>query len=160
MAIEKIIPSVRMGMSATPSESAPESADETFLEGAILIESSARAEEGGADAVNILGIAAEPGDNNSVAGGGTVRYIPAIPGMLFEATLSDDVGGGYVSLAADLLQEFGFTKATNNHYYLDKGKLNGASGRARLVRFIDAVGTIDARVLFMFSYDGTIFDKT
>ncbi|MCH7761297.1 hypothetical protein IIA15_07880 [candidate division TA06 bacterium] len=159
MAIQKIIPSTRMGMNATPSESAPESASETFLEGAILVENAGRAEEGGVNPTDILGVAAEPGDNNSVAGAGTVRYIPAIPSLQFEGTLSDDVGGGYTSLAADLLQEFGLTKATNNNYFVDKSK-TGANGRVRVRRFKDPVGTVDARVLFEFSFDHMIQDKT
>lgn len=158
MSIKAMKVSRRLGLHSTPVNNFPESASQTFLKGAVLVASSSRVQEGGANPAAILGIANAAGKNLG-AGIGRSDVSMAIQSLVFEGTLNDG-SDDYTSLAADLLQEFGITKdGTTNHWFVDKSK-TGANGRVRVIRFVDPVGTVDARVDFVFSMDATLLDKT
>lgn len=157
MARQSIRPAYRMGLASTPGDRSPESALQTFTKGAVLVASGGFLEEGGANPTAIVGVADEPGQNGATDGAKTTHYTPALSDIVFEAIL-DSAGalGARAIAATDLWTEVGITKHADGSWYLDVDKV-GATGRARIIRFKDPVGTLLGRVFFIFTIDGTIY---
>lgn len=148
----------RLGLNATPGMVGLEAATQTFVKGAVLIDNgSGYLAEGGANPTGILGIADEDAHNDGAAGTSKIAFTPAIPNVLFEASLDQASAlGTYVSLQTDLWAEYGITEDASGIWYVDVDK-TGATGRFRIVEFIDAVGSTFTRVLGFFVIDNTAF---
>ena len=87
-ATRSIEPKRTMYGSSIPSMTGPEAATQTFTLGAVLIQASGYAQIAAADpTADIIGVALEGGHNSSAAGDDTVRFAPAIPGVIFEDCL-------------------------------------------------------------------------
>lgn len=157
MARQRIVPSQREGLHSTPSREAQENASETFVMGAILVSSSGFLSEGGANPTGIIGVAAGAAHNVAVDGDQAVRYFPALPHLVFEASIdtSAALGTGAIA-AADLFVEYGVTEDANGLWYVDKNK-TAANARVRIVGFRDAIGTVQGRVYIIFTADATIY---
>jgi hypothetical protein len=151
-----------VGLSAIPSLTSPETNAATFKKGAPLIDTSGAGYLGiaGTDPRAIVGVATEPGHNSTSAGDDNVRFIPALPHIIFEGTLAQASDlGNYISLATDRWAEYGITVDSDGIWYLDKDKVTGGNNTvARIVGFKDAVGTVEARVYFIFLSEVTVYE--
>lgn len=156
MARVKASASVREGLHSTPSRRMGEAANQTFKLGAVLVNSAGYLAEGGANPTNLIGIAAEAGDNNATAGAKDCLYYPVLPHLLFEMSLDKASSLGYASLAADRWTKYGITKHADGEWYVDVDK-TGANARVIVVDFVDAVGTASTRVLVCFLAVQTIY---
>lgn len=129
----------------------PESASETFLDGAVLISDSTdsnRLAEGGTNPIDIMGIAARAA---SAVTATMIPYYPALPGVVFEGSVDNasDLGNG-AALASDFGAQYGLTRDSGGTWYIDKAKtLDDA--RVRILGFRDPVGTVQGRVYFVFN---------
>lgn len=154
-----ILASRREGLSATPSRVMPEAATQTFIRGAVLVKSTGNIAEAGANPRSIIGIAEEAGKNLG-AGVGQCRYVPAIPGILFQINMDSTSVPNRATAAADLNAEYGITKDANGSWYLDVDKTTGGTNTvAVVVEFIDPIGTLAGRVLVAFLYE-VMFQQT
>lgn len=150
-----IEPNQREGLHSTPMREAAEGATQTFKVGALLIASAGNLIVAAADAVTgIVGVAAEAG-HNAAAGVRTVKYYPALPHVVFEATLEDQLNENHALVAANRWAAFAIQLDTPGNFYLDENDTTNVA--ARVVAFLDAVGTIRARVLFQFKQTTTIY---
>jgi hypothetical protein len=144
-----------LGLKSEPSVHAPEGASQTFKKGApvkvsagqavVLVES---------DVTGIIGIAAH--DASGVQGD-DVKIVPAMPGVVFQAELSDTTDGKYTSQAGDLYADFGLQVTTDGKWFVDNDEA-GAEQVVTVIGFIDPVGTENARVEFVFKNSVTIFN--
>lgn len=159
MAVLPINASQREGLHSTPSRMAPEGLNQTFLKGAVLIASAGNL----VAAVNnpvvaIVGIAAEAG-HNGPAGVRQIGFIPALPHIVFEATMEVAGAGGHILLATDLYAKYALklnpTGIAAGSWFLDFGETTAAC--ARIIGFRDPVGTTQGRVLFQFLPATTIY---
>ena len=135
---------------SVPQSQAPVDAAAVYKKGAVLVVVSNELEEGGANPVNIAGIANHdnPPANTPAETG---LFVEAREWMEFVGSIDDntDLGNGAIA-AADLFTAYGITEDTNGIWYVDKGKTAAADVRVRITRFLDAVGTTNGRVAFQF----------
>lgn len=129
----------------------PESASETFIDGAVLVSDSTdsnRLAEGGTNPIDIMGIAARAASGVTAT---MIPYYPALPGVVFEGSVDDsnDLGNG-VALAANFGGQYGLTKDSGGIWYVDKFK-TGDDARVRILGFRDPVATVQGRVYFVFN---------
>jgi len=150
-----IEPQQREGLYSTPMREATEGATQTFKKGALLINSGGHLIVAAADAVaGIVGVAAEAG-HNAAAGVKTVKYYPAHPHVVFEATFEDQLNENHILVAANRWGAFAIQVDTPGNFYIDENDTTNQA--ARIVAFKDALGTTRARVLFQFLIDTTIY---
>jgi hypothetical protein len=147
MTVLAALASQREGLYSTPSRESPEGATQTFKKGAVLVASGGNLVEGGVDPTGIVGIAEDDGDNLG-AGLGTVRYVPALPHVTFDMSLSGTIA------ATDLHVKYGLVKSGNN-WGVDKAET--VNTRVVIVGFKDPVGTVDGRVYVRFLAASTIY---
>lgn len=124
----------------------PEAASQTFLTGAIVtLNGSGHVVEAGADPVRILGVAAEPGHNDSVAANSKLQVWIADDETIFVGNLS----GTSISALTDVGAGFGVVKE-GNYWLIDKTDV--ANRRVIVVELDqrDNVGDTNARERFMF----------
>lgn len=142
-----------LGLNAKPTLTGIEAAGQTFLKGALLVNSSGSVAGAGTDPTNILGVAEEDATGTT---GNAVRFIPALPHVLFEARLLGAAAADHTLVQGDLYTEYGVTADANGYWYVNTGK-TGADARFKVLEFVDAVGTVNARVRGVFTYDATIY---
>jgi len=138
------------GLGSNISWEGPEAATQTFIKGAILVNSGGYLAEGTADlTTGIVGVAAEPSHYDASAGTHNIRYWPALPGRVFEATLEDEVNNNHVLAVTDRFATYAMQiDATNKRWFIDEN--DGGNHCLIIVGFKDAVGTIKGRVFFVF----------
>jgi hypothetical protein len=146
-----------LGLAAVPVVEMVVTASQTFLAGAVLIDggSAGTVSEGGANPTGIVGIAVE--GVTSSAAGDVIRVIPALPGIVFEGRLLGNAAADYTLTQTDVFVEFAIVEDASGYWYLDQS-VTGANGRARVIGLGEsAVGDVNARVQFVFSYDITLY---
>lgn len=138
---------------ATPSsEDNLEAASQTFVIGSLLIASAGLITIAGTNPTTGLVGVAEQNGNNDAGSLTTDRYIPIVPGMVFEISVdkASGLGGASANIAqSSLYTGFGVTKDANGIWYLDVDKA-GANVVVMPVAFRDPPGTIQGRVYVMF----------
>ena len=131
-----------------------EDASEAWVEGGVLVaHANGDIEEAGNGAITaILGLALH--DATGVTGD-PVEFIPALPGLIFEATLDDQSSSPHTSVQGDLYGLYGiYQEAATGFFYIDVNTANSVV----VIRFVDPVGTVQARVDCMFLPSATAFD--
>ena len=144
-----------VGGLSTPIWTWPVDAAAAWVRGAVVIDDgSGELVEGGADPTLIAGIATStyPPTNNYATDVG--KFIPALPGQLFEGSIDNngDLGNG-VTTATMLGESFGITQDSAGIWYVDVAKTVGAGAtavRVRLAKFVDPAATVQGRVRFVF----------
>lgn len=156
----------KLGLYSAPTLSWPEAATQTFKRGSVIaVDGNGRAAEAGANPGQIVGIAANQGQNLTTAGTpnssapgnvtGETTITPALPQVQFEMNLDD--GSNYALLQTDLGKAYGITKdSSTGVWYVDQTKTAG-NARVIIVGFKDAVGTACARVYVVFKAGSTIY---
>lgn len=133
-----------------PQDQGPVDAAAVYEAGAVLIIVSSELEEGGANPVNIAGIAnhKNPPTNTPSETG---LFVPALSYMRFVASIDDSSALDTGAIAAtDLYTAYGITEDSNGVWYIDKNKTAAATVRVRIIDFQDAIGTVNGRVVFQF----------
>lgn len=103
------------------------------------------------DTATIVGVA-----TSAAVAGGTVNYIPAWNGVIWEATLDGDTNTGIVLAEAQLFQQYDLgIDAGNGKPYVDQ-ESTGAT-ILTVVGLVDAVGTAYGRVLVSFMQNKTVW---
>jgi hypothetical protein len=139
---------VRLGQYHTPILGGVEKATQSWKRGAVLIaDALGSVAEAGSDPIAaILGIALA--DASGVTGA-ACQSIPALPGLLFEATLEDQSNGDHALALTDTYQGFGMKKVSaTGFWYLDENDTSGVCGV--VMQLVSPVGTVQGRVLFTF----------
>jgi len=174
MAIQPMFPVGYIGTGIIPSEeglAAAGATDGAWAKGAILVSPTTSGGEGlltqgGTNPTKIIGVAEAAGPQ-AAASTTKVRFIPTLPNVEFEATVSH--GGTAIPLATTMLYcELLVTKSGSGasaKWYADTtgagaggvGGGGGANARFRVLRLKDAVGTSDGRVFGVFTVDNTIY---
>lgn len=146
------------GRTSNVTYEGPEAASETFIKGAVLINAAGYLSQGAADLTSgIIGIAAEPAHNDASAGLHNIRYWPALPGAVFEATLEDETNNNHVLVAADRFAKRALQyDSTNKRWYIDENDAGATA--AIIVGFKDAVGATKGRVYFVFELSALLID--
>ena len=138
---------------ATPQLTWPVDAAATWVRGAVGVDDGGgELTEGGTNPTLIAGIATAKtpltNTNITTADG---KFIPATPGCVFEGRVDDNGALGTGAIAAtDLGTEYGITEDADGIWYVDKGKTAAADVRVRIMKLIDAAGTVNGRVWFVF----------
>lgn len=138
-------PKQYLGFTSAPILAA--TAGGTIRVGDVLIDSSGTAIKATADATTlILGVAA-----SAATSGQTVRYYPALPGVIFEATLEDETNENHALAATDLFGRYAVQVDPGGslYHYIDENDSTNYS--VTVVGFVDAATTVQARVLVMFN---------
>lgn len=141
-----------LGLNAKPTLTGIEAAGQTFLKGALLVNSSGSVAGAGTNPTGILGVAEEDATGTT---GNAVRFIPALPHVLFEARLLAS-GSAHTLVQANLYAEYGVTVDADGYWYVDVDKTT-TNGRFKILEFVDPVGTSSARVRGVFTYDATLY---
>lgn len=155
MALTAMQPAFTTGLASLPLLHGQEAASQSYVAGALLIDSSGKVAVAAADPSlgTILGVA-------TVAATGTtdtdVPYVPALPGVVFEANL-DDGSGTLVSAITHLYGRFGLD-VTSGKFWIDSTDTTNI--RVCVVGFRDAIGTANARVYCVFLPNSTRFSIT
>jgi hypothetical protein len=120
-----------------------EAAGETYLAGSPLKRSSGQLTEiSNADNADIVGFACFDATGVTNA---RVDYTPAVPGILFEATLEDQANGDHALAVANLYVPYAFRVTAGGLWYLNENDTD--NDVAVIVALIDDVGTAQGRVL-------------
>jgi hypothetical protein len=128
----------------------------TFEKGAVLVRSSGLLTEGGADPSQIVGVAVH--GQETAAKHATIQYVPARTDIEFEGTLTNatDVAADdttTLAIATHLGTSYGITQDASGQWYIDTDKdyaTDPTDLRVRIVELVDADGTENARVRFIF----------
>lgn len=161
MATRKLIASQRAGLYSTPSFRGKNVSGTNYFIGAVLTSTTAQGGfimEAGANPTKILGVAESRGGNDADSST-YVRFVPALPHIIFEGTLLGSSNTQVALTDTMLWQDFGITKDGTESWYVDVSK-NGVNARVRVVDFVDDTGTVDARVRFIFIAPFTLFAQT
>jgi hypothetical protein len=105
------------------------------------------------DVTLIVGIVAA--DASGVTGKPVLVY-PALPGMIFQAELSDLTDGLYTSLVGDLWNDFGLNITGDGKWFIDADEA-AVEQAVTIIGFKDPVGTNNAIAYFVFRSAVTIF---
>ena len=166
MAIQRMFPVGYIGTGIIPSEegvAAAGATDGAWALGAVLVAASTpftgHLTQGGTDPSDIIGVAEVAGPQ-ATASTTKVRFVPTLPNVEFEATVSH--GGTAIPLADSLLyREWGLTKsgsgASAKWFVNTVGGPDVSTARFRITRFKDPTGTSDARVFGVFTIDNTVY---
>lgn len=152
-----IRPARRLGLGNTPVMTGPEAASQTFVKGDILINASGYLQQAAADPVaNIVGVAVEDGHNDSSAGSSNIKYVPAIPGIVFKGVVHHSTASSAVNAATDRFTRYGLARSsTANVWYIDKSESSSAKKTVTIVDFEDDASTTNGTVYFVFNVINT-----
>jgi hypothetical protein len=153
MARTAIVAHKAWGLNAIPSHNGIEVVSSSWTRGAPLIDSSGKLAVAGTDPRAILGFATEAasGVTDKVR-----RFTPALPNVIFEASLDKASALGLVSLQTHMYAEFGIT-LLSGVWYIDVDKVTGGGNTVfRIVGFKDPVGTISARVFAVMLHEVSV----
>lgn len=150
---------------AIPQWTWPVDSSAVWVRGAVVIDDGGgELTEGGANPTLIAGVATAkyPPTNNYATDIG--KFIPALQNIQFEGSIDDSSAIDTGAIAAgDLGTEYGITEDSAGIWYVDKNK-TGANARVRITKLIDAAGTVNGRVRFIFlpivDLSGTIASPT
>jgi hypothetical protein len=151
-----IIPASVTGQTSTPLWVGPEAANFAGNVGTICISASGYVEEAAADPVTlILGLGRKAG-SNTTAGAAEMEFVPALPGLVFEGTLEDETNNNHALVITNLWNDYALQlDATNDRWFVDENDTTASA--VKIVRLQDPLGTVKARVLFVFMTATTIF---
>jgi len=155
MALQAMTVARTLGLNTPPILHGQEAASQSYVVNALLVDSSGKVAVAAADPAlgTILGLA-------TVAATGTtdtdVPFVPALPGVVFEANL-DDGSGTLVSAITHLYGRFGLA-VTSGKFWIDQSDTTNI--RVCVVGFRDAIGTVNARVYCVFLPNSTRFSIT
>lgn len=142
-----------LGLQSGPIMAGAEAAAQTWKKGAPLKSASGLltiiAES---DVVQVVGIAAAPA--SGVTGKEVLLY-PILPGMVFQAELSDLTDGLYTSLITDVWADFGINVTGDGKWFVDADEA-GAEQAVTVIGFKDPVGTNNSICYFIFKSPLTI----
>jgi len=142
------------GSGVVPLRKGVEAASQSWKKGAVLIESSGSIAIAAADATSaILGVAAA--DASGVTGR-EVLFYPALPGMVFEATLEDQANEDHALVQGNLYANYAIQVDGNGIFYVDENDTSNTS--VHVVGHKDAIGTTRARVYVSFEHDKTSYE--
>lgn len=124
--------------------------------GTPVIAASGYVDEAAADQKTvIIGLSVKAGSNGS-AGAATMEFVPALPSIIFEANLEDETNNNHALVQTNQWAQYALQlDATNDRWYLDENDTSNAAGV--VVKLVDAIGTVKARVQFVFLVDTTIY---
>lgn len=144
-----------MGLNTPPLLHGQEAASQSYVEGAVLVDSSGKVAVGAADPSlgTILGVACNDATGTTDT---DVVFVPALPNVVFEANL-DDGSGTLVSAITHLWGRFGLA-VTSGKFWIDQSDTTNI--RVCVVGFRDAIGTANARVYCTFLPNSTRFSVT
>lgn len=131
------------GMTSVPIRTnGVEAAGQDWIAGSPLIRSSGKLAEGAEDlTANVIGFA------SSDASGTTdhaVSYIPAVPGIEFEATLENGSTGDHALAQTDMDVAYGLAVTAAGLWYIDQAETSNIA--CVVVAFVDPIGTVQGRV--------------
>lgn len=145
---------VRAGLHHTPIWTGGAAASTGWDRGAVLISNgSGLLTPAADDAVTLIaGVALHDvgggfGQTGSVSGE-EVKFVPALPHLEFEASLEDQANGDHALVQANVYNDYAIQVTAGGIYYLDENDTTNVSGM--VTRLIDAVGTVQGRVMFKF----------
>lgn len=142
------------GSGVIPLEAGVEAASQSWIAGAVLIESSGKIAQAAADPTSaILGIAAGPATGVTDS---QVLYYPAKPGMIFEATFEDQTNEDHALAQSNFYGNFACQVDSSGNWYVDENDTTNTSVSIRGSK--DAVGTTRARVFVEFEVDKTSWE--
>lgn len=141
------------GLTSTPFYRGVEAASQSFVRGALLVDSSGSVAIGADSptAGTILGIATHPASGTT---GEEVQFIPALPLIEFIGTL-DIAAGTYTLLGTERGNSYDFLLDAGGHFHLDQA--DTSAPKAVVTDLIDAVGTVSPRVVFQFLPGASIY---
>lgn len=145
------------GTGVVPTMRGNEAASQSFVKGAVLINSSGKIATASADPTdNIIGVAAEP------ASGVTddpVTFYPALPGLVFEATLEDQSNEDHALVISNVFSPFALQVDDDGIWYVDENDGSNTGVFVVGVKDWDDVvnAKVRARVLVTFIYAKTIY---
>ena len=156
MAIARIDHIRMWGNQSVPifSEDGVEDATQTWVEAGVLVAASTGeiAEASDGTVTEILGFACADATGTT---GARVDYVPALPGLVFEATLDNQASSGLALAATHRYGFYGiYQDSTTGFFYLDINTDN----TVRILALVDAICTVQGRVLATFLNQATIFD--
>lgn len=124
----------------------------TVYEGDVLKYSSGKLIRVAADdTTGIVGVATHGAVVNEA-----LRYHPALPGNIFEATLEDETNNSHVLVQTNVGVAYAIQlDATNNRMYLDEN--DTSNGVGFIDEIVDPIGTTKARVRFHFEGASTVW---
>lgn len=107
----------------------------------------------------ILGVAEGAGpnatDSNTYA-----RFVPAIPGVLFEGYVDDATGTGAPTIRdTQVMKDFSIARDASGYWYIDLSRTLGQPC-IRIVSLVDAAGTANGRLRFEFLPKYTQFNAS
>lgn len=145
-----------LGLSAVPLWHGVEKATQSWVMGALLVDSSGVVAVGAADPAlgTILGVAT--GAATGVTGA-DVNFVPALSSIIFEGNLDDGSGTLALVQATHMWARFGLD-VTSGKFWLDSTDTTNI--RTCVVGFRDPVGTLNGRVYFVFLPDASRFTFT
>lgn len=141
------------GIVSMPEGHGPEGASQSYVKGAVVIETSGLVVEAGADPTNVVGVAAHAARN--VTTNPKCFYDFPLESVEFIGSLDTSASEGTgTCVATDRGAEYGITKTSltgvnTGKWYVDKNK-TGGSARVRVTEIIDPVNTVHGRVAFKF----------
>lgn len=143
------------GLGSVKLKNGEANGSQTWTRGAVLVNSSNRLSEGGANPTDIVGIATH--GVTSATEDDLAQYVPALPGLEFLGNIDDssDLGNGAIAVT-DRYARYGITEDTNGTWYVDKNKSTDALARVTVTDFVDAVGETQGRVKFVFHQHGDL----
>lgn len=155
-----ISPSRRQGLYTTPLYNGPEGASQTFKKGAPLVFSSGYLVVAPSAPIDtddaIVGFAAQDGHNDSTDGTHQMPYyVAGGPHLIFEGVLIDKVAETHALVATNLGLAYAIDVDADGYWYLDEN--NTTKPVARIVEIVDAIGTSNGRVRFVYDLAGTIY---
>lgn len=146
------------GQTSIPLWSGPESALHTSKKGAVLVFASGYLDLGAVDLVNgIAGIQQDAVGRNAASDGlADLTFVPALPGMRFEATLEDETNNNHALVATNTGLKYALQRdATNDRWFVDENDTTNVS--VLITKLLDPLTTVKGRVEFVFLADTTIF---
>lgn len=140
-----------LGSNHIPTLKGQAADSESWARGAVLALTSNEIVEAGEDATGLLGIAKHkyPISHTEVEPSERVQYIPALPHMVFEGNLSDSGDDSHTLAQTDYMAEYGLNVDSDGNWYVDSAETDDKV-RVRVIDFVDPIGDINARVLFVF----------
>lgn len=140
------------GLSAIPVVHVPEAASQSFVEGAVLVNSSGRCAIAAADTTSaIIGVACHAASGTTDT---DIMIVKALPGVIFEANLEDESNEDHALVVTNRFGQYAI-QVSSGIFYLDE---NDSGNDATIVTgFTDAIGDVRARVEFQFLFTKTVW---
>lgn len=131
------------GLKSEPVHHGIEGATQSFKKGAPLVYSSGKLVEAtdAADQAAMAGMAAHTASGTTDT---AVKYVPFIPGVIFEVTLMTGSEADFTLVQTNIGLAYAIAKAASGAWFLDNA--DTTNPEFRVVGFKDPVGTVNGRV--------------